>query len=101
MRGAYPKIQDLQKRLALPVDLNSEFASGSHDDCDWTFHLLERTLVFDVPEHRQKESDGFSRSSLRNTNDISTRHDGGNSLRLNRCRGGEIEPLNHVQTRQS
>jgi hypothetical protein len=83
------------------MDLNREFASGSHDDCDWTFHLLERTLVFNVPEHGQKESDSFSRSRLRNTNDISTRHDGGNSLRLNRRRGSEIEPLDHVQTGQS
>ena len=81
-----PQIRRLQERFAIAVNLDSEFARWRHDDCNRSFHRLERSLVLDLSKHRQEESDRLTRSGLGNTDHITTRHDCGDGLGLNRSR---------------
>ena len=81
-----PQIQRFQERLAIAVNLDSKFARRRHDDSNRSFHRLERSLVLDLSKHRQEESDRLTRSGLGNADHITTRHDRGDGLGLNRSR---------------
>ena len=79
------------------MNLCRKFASGGHDDGHRAFHLFQGPLILDVSEKREQEGDGFPRSSLSYTDNIPPRHDGWNSLRLDRSRGVVIKSFDNVQ----
>lgn len=66
------------------MDLRSELPRGRNDHGDGTFHRAERSLVLDVSEHGQEERDSLARSRLGDSDDVASRHDGGDGLGLNR-----------------
>ena len=96
--NTHAKAQNAKEGLTLPMDLYGELASGCHDHGDWTLHLLQGSLIFDMPEHGKQESNGFARTSFGYTNDIPTRHDCWDGLSLNVCRRKVIELLDDFQT---
>lgn len=49
---------------------------------DWPLCLLQGALVHDVAEHWQQEGDGFSTAGLGDADEVSARHDSGDSLGL-------------------
>ena len=49
--NTHAKAQNAKEGLTLPMDLYGELASGCHDHGDWTLHLLQGSLIFDMPEH--------------------------------------------------
>ena len=51
-----------------------------------------------MAEHGQQEGDGFSRTSLGNTNDITAGHDCGYSLSLDGGRRCIVQPFDDTQT---
>ena len=53
----HSKTEDTKERLTLPMDLHGQLAGRGHDDCNRTLHLIEWSLVLDVPEHGKKEGD--------------------------------------------
>jgi hypothetical protein len=93
----HPQVHNFQKRLTIPMYLYSQLSGGCHDNGNRSFHLLQRTLVFDVTKHREQECNSLARTCFRDSNDISSRHDGRNRLGLDRSRGGVVQPFDDIQ----
>lgn len=92
----HPHTKRCQERLALPPDLRRQFSCWGHDQRHRPFPILEWPLILDMTHHRQQESDRLTRTGFGDTDDISTRHDRWNGLRLNRCRCRVPEPFDDI-----
>lgn len=87
----------LRKGSGLSLNLCSKLTGRCDDERNGSFSIFERTLVQHVSQHWQHICQRLATAGLRNANDISSAHDGGDRLHLDRSWFHEVAFVNETE----